>query len=377
LFLSHSIYWTTYFIAPIPSFFLLVGPSSYLYVRSILTDNATLKKTDYLHFFIFILAFLGAIPFVFTSWQYKIEVATNLQSNQWNLAKYRINKIVPNAINQAIRPPHIILYMILQWRLVYKAFYKKSKSLSNAKQTLLIKRWMLLYCSIFSVMAIAAIFIVLNNLSQTDKTGFISNAYIPLLFCTIGFIMLILALMIFPNITYGLPISHLHLPQLDQHQNVKLINVVETNQTNNVIASQTKENDTQKDGIETNVSMQLLHKDYVDEIEALINNKVLNKFYLNLDCSLNTLSIDINVPTHHLTYFFNEIMEIKFIDWRNNLRIEYAIELFKKDDINLLTIEAIAQKSGFSAHSTFIRAFKNKTSKTPSEYIKQIKCIGD
>ena len=372
LFLSHSIYWTTYFIAPIPSFFLLIGPSAYFYVRSILNDDTTFKKTDYLHFFIFILAFLGAIPFVFTSWQYKVEVATNLQSNHWNLAKYKINKIVPNAINQAIRPPHIILYMILQWRLVYKAFYKKNSIQSNPTQTLLIKRWMLLYCSIFSVMAIAAIFIVLNNLSQTDKTKYLSNAFVPLLGCTIGFIMLIVALMIFPNITYGLPISHLHLPLLQQ-QNDELIHLVEIPQFNTDIAAQVEESDAQKDTTDSNPLLQLFCDDYVVEINILIENSIKEGCYLQADCSLGRLAIAIKVPLHHLSYYFNDIIKIKFTDWRNDLRIAYAINLMNSASIDNITLEAIAEQSGFTSRSTFIRAFKNNTTFTPSDYIMQLK----
>ena len=59
------------------------------------------------------------------------------------------------------------------------------------------------------------------------------------------------------------------------------------------------------------------------------------------------------------------------------MKSAYAIELINTDDIHSQTIEALAAKSGFAAHSTFIRAFKNKTSKTPSEYIKHFKQMGE
>ena len=33
------------------------------------------------------------------------------------------------------------------------------------------------------------------------------------------------------------------------------------------------------------------------------------------------------------------------------------------------TLEALAQESGFNSRGTFIRVFKKKTGKTPSEYL--------
>jgi AraC-like DNA-binding protein len=378
LFFSHSIVWTAYFLAPAPSFFLLIGPSSYLYVRSILKDDATLKKTDYLHFFIFMLVFVGAMPFALTSWQYKIEIATNVQSNQWNLAKYKINKILPHVINQAIRPPHILLYMILQWRLVYKAFYKKSSNLSNAKQTLLIKKWMLLYCTIFSVLAIAATFIMFNNLSHTNKNGFLSIDFVALLSCTIGFIALIMALMLFPNITYGLPVSPVHFPTQPYHiKSDELIKLIETPQSPAFLVAQAEEDDVQKDITDTNPLMQLFCDDYIAEIKNLIENCIKEGCYLQADCSLSKFSTTVDVPAHHLTYYFNDIVKIKFTDWKNDLRIAYAMNLMSSASMDTLTLEAIAEQSGFTSRSTFIRAFKNKTKLTPSDYIKHIKLIAD
>jgi AraC-like DNA-binding protein len=378
LFLSHSIVWTVYFLAPVPSFFLLIGPSSYLYVRSILTDNATLKKTDYLHFFIFILIFLGAIPFVFTSWQYKIEVATNVQNNQWNLAKYRINKILPHAINQAIRPPHIIMYMILQWRLVYKAFYKKNRIQSNPKQTLLIKRWMLLYCSIFSLISITGTLIMINNLLNIEKTNFELNTSVLFLLCTIGFVLLNVSLLLFPNITYGLPVSPVHFPPQPYHiKSDELIKLIETPQSPAFLVAQAEEDDVQKDITDTNPLMQLFCDDYIAEIKNLIEKCIKEGCYLQADCSLSTFSTTVDVPAHHLTYYFNDIVKIKFTDWKNDLRIAYAMNLMNSASMDTLTLEAIAEQSGFTSRSTFIRAFKNKTKLTPSDYIKHIKLIAD
>jgi AraC-like DNA-binding protein len=88
---------------------------------------------------------------------------------------------------------------------------------------------------------------------------------------------------------------------------------------------------------------------------------------------LGRLAIAIKVPLHHLSYYFNDILKIKFTDWRNDLRIAYAINLMNSASMDTLTLEAIAEQSGFTSRSTFIRAFKNKTTLIPRDYIKQLK----
>lgn len=78
------------FITTIPSFFFLIGPLSYFYVRSIIRDNSKLSYTDYIHFALFIIAFLGTMPTLFSSWAHKQEVADILISNNWRIKKFKI-----------------------------------------------------------------------------------------------------------------------------------------------------------------------------------------------------------------------------------------------------------------------------------------------
>jgi AraC-like DNA-binding protein len=116
----------------------------------------------------------------------------------------------------------------------------------------------------------------------------------------------------------------------------------------------------------------LFSADYIEKIELAINDIVKNENYLETDFKLSNISSISGLPPHHLTYYFNTILELSFSDWRNKLRIEYAIQLLKDGQSNHLTLEAISTKIGFSSQSTFIRAFKLQTGKTPSEYIKSL-----
>lgn len=54
------------------------------------------------------------------------------------------------------------------------------------------------------------------------------------------------------------------------------------------------------------------------------------------------------------------------------LRVDHAKQLLKEGKTDDLTIQGIAQKSGFSTRSSFYNAFKTVTGITPTEYLKNM-----
>ena len=102
------------------------------------------------------------------------------------------------------------------------------------------------------------------------------------------------------------------------------------------------------------------------------NWKKENKF-LNIDSSIYKLAEEINLPIHHVTYFFNQINNEKYIDWRNRLRVEYAISLIDNQKNFDKTIVVLGKECGFRSYATFIHCFKQVTGKLPKEYIKESK----
>jgi AraC-like DNA-binding protein len=70
-----------------------------------------------------------------------------------------------------------------------------------------------------------------------------------------------------------------------------------------------------------------------------------------------------------VNYYFNQVNDEKFIDWRNNLRVDYAINLIKNELGIKKTLEAIGNESGFRSYSVFRQAFKRRTGTVPKEFI--------
>ena len=162
--------------------------------------------------------------------------------------------------------------------------------------------------------------------------------------------------MFFPNIMYGLPI-------VNQYQPIK--DVIPTDG----ISIQENYLEVTDFSSEKRKELELFSPEYIQNIEAMLQDSITLQLYLQVDCSLSQVSEQLRIPAHHLTYYFNNIKKESFSNWRNNLRVAYAIRILSDDTFNQLTIEGIGEKVGFKSYSTFIRSFKKVTRKTPSDYI--------
>ena len=103
------------------------------------------------------------------------------------------------------------------------------------------------------------------------------------------------------------------------------------------------------------------------QIDQFMNEK---KPFLKQSLSIHELSAEIGVPVYTLSRIINTVKGINYNKWLNQYRIAYFIELYQKTDNQQLTLEALAQKTGFISRVTFIKSFKNEMNLTPSQYIK-------
>ena len=86
-------------------------------------------------------------------------------------------------------------------------------------------------------------------------------------------------------------------------------------------------------------------EDYMNKIRLLLENWTNQNKFLEADTNVHSLAKDINLPVHHIRFFLDKINNERYIDWRNRMRIEYAI----------------------------MQNFKQFTGKLPNEYIREIK----
>jgi AraC-like DNA-binding protein len=106
------------------------------------------------------------------------------------------------------------------------------------------------------------------------------------------------------------------------------------------------------------------------EISEAIKEYLVGNPCIRPGFNLTQMSLEILIPKHQLTYFFNVHLKITFNDWKNEIRITHFIGLAKNGQAINNTLESLSQSSGFLSRSKFIDLFKKNTGMTPSEYIK-------
>ena len=325
----------------------LLGPFAFLYVRSTLKDCNSFGKYDWVHFIVFTIIYLGRLPHCFLSWDTKLLMADELINHQWiNVNYWSFNFILPLNLNYQLKALHFLLYISATWYLILKNKFKNPSLIEGSKQTKTVENWLYLFVGIVSFLSILFALIVLKLLDAKDKISFRVEGNILFSLIFIGFLILILGLILFPKILYGKPFENASL-----------------------MISEDKISESKKDKIEK-FSFDL---DYIEEIKLLLEKWKVEKKYLDIDSSTFSLSKDINIPNHHVTYYFNNSSDEKYIDWRNRLRIEHAIGLIKNKEGFHKTIESLGKESGFRANSAFLRCFKQFTGKLPNDIMKENK----
>ncbi len=95
--------------------------------------------------------------------------------------------------------------------------------------------------------------------------------------------------------------------------------------------------------------------------ESIVN--YVDHHYRESDMSLGRLADTFSYTEKYLSSLFKKNMQIGFISYLNNLRIQYANELIDKGE---QSISEIATACGYSDYSYFARVFKKRTGKTPT-----------
>jgi AraC-like DNA-binding protein len=106
---------------------------------------------------------------------------------------------------------------------------------------------------------------------------------------------------------------------------------------------------------------------YIQLLNVVMKEK---KPFLQKRYALNDLASDLKVPQHHLSYLLNNIFQVRFNDYINQLRIQYLEERLASEDLSHMTMEGLALEAGFSSRITFIRVVQKQTGQNPSTYFK-------
>jgi len=104
-----------------------------------------------------------------------------------------------------------------------------------------------------------------------------------------------------------------------------------------------------------------------------LNEKMKSdKYYLNPDLTLQSLAADLNIHANTISQTINEGLNKSFSDFVNEYRIHAVIKKLNDPEYSNITVLGMAYDSGFNSKTTFNRAFKKLTGRTPISYKEQL-----
>ena len=319
----------------------LIGPVLYWYIRSVLTDNSKLKRRDAWHFIPMVIFFIISLPNAFVPWPEKVKAARSLVEDTGFIQIYKATllfDIIPPVVMFLSRLFLVLGYTLWSFGLFINYLIKKRSSSVLSKQHFM-KKWLFNLLGFMLVLVVSQILLVVQSFKMHFSDLFFTVNIIRIISVT-GLLGLLISPFFFPAILYGLP----QLPEKLRKKKEEHLKPFET----------------RKQNFET---------EYLHSIDKTITVSMKEQQpYLQHDCNLAYFSKLINVPTHHLAYYFREVKKQPFNDFRNEWRINHAKALIEEGKANEITLEAIGSLSGFSSRNAFIADFKKIEGISPGVY---------
>lgn len=121
------------FKLPITLVFLL-GPISYLFIRTLLKNETKFNNTDWLHLIPFVVYFIELLPFFLKSGEHKLQIINNIGNQDLiKLIELEVG-FFPNSIHTALMQLSNAIYLIAAFN-CYRSYYKINDVLSNKEQS--------------------------------------------------------------------------------------------------------------------------------------------------------------------------------------------------------------------------------------------------
>ncbi len=314
----------------------LIGPMLYWYIRSVLSDNSHLKKTDLWHLLPMLVFLVATLPHLFSPWAHKVEIATRIIQDSSFFVNYNHTVLykVPAILVFLSRPLLILAYASWSTRMIIR-YLKQKRGISVLSQQQFMTKWLTVLLVFLFIHIFSQILQIYQSYSVRNIISFYTLNLLQIL-SGAGLTGLLISPFFFPTILYGLPrmpVSKGILKPLEQQT------VVLPGEDQKILSS--------------------FEADYLDLITQKAESCMEQlRPYLQTDCNLAYFAKLINIPVHHLAYYFREVKNQSFSDFRNEWRVNHAKKLIAEGKANELTLEAIGLLSGFSTRNTFFTAFK-------------------
>jgi AraC-like DNA-binding protein len=330
--------------------YALSGPSLYFYFRTTLNGgDARIRGWDYLHFLPAFVLLLNVFPHILTPFDYKLEMANELIRNTSNVIMID-QPIISSKLSFAIRPFHVFIYIIICAVTYFRHVKQQQESLIPVFKIRWNRNWyfiflLFLFFTFLPYLIISIIYLLYGAEVLTNQF-----VIMTINVSTASFFFSNLSILLFPKELYGIPFLGKLIRNLGDEQS-EMENDIHFNKK---------------------ASSFFLAPKRLTEISEAIKEYLIGNPCIRPGFNLTQMSLEILIPKHQLTYFFNVHLKITFNDWKNEIRITHFMLLVKNGQAINNTLESLSQSSGFLSRSKFTNAFKKSQGKTPSAFLKKL-----
>ena len=183
----------------------LIGPMLYWYIRSTLTDNFHLKLPDLLHFLPSLVFLAAALPYILTSFSYKMGIAKEIVKDVGFLGTYKFTVLSEIFSNMAVylsRPFLVLVYTLWSAGMLIRYWVQGKESHVLSGQIFMIK-WLSVFLGFQLLLSICHLTSIFISFSEGSDVFFTLN--VLQLLSGLGFIGLLGSPLFFPNILFGMP----------------------------------------------------------------------------------------------------------------------------------------------------------------------------
>jgi AraC-like DNA-binding protein len=334
-------------------FSLITSPLAFLYVRSVLYQEHTLKSKQYQYFIPAFIYGLTFIPFYLLPADQKELVISRILMNK-KVIVVDLDGVLPAGWGILLRIGYGLSFAIAQFFLIRKTkaiARKQGLELLNNHETY---KWLnyftiwLLF--IYSLLWFVFINFLLKGWLTLDLSNYINAPQAISVAISLSILFTCFYLLFNPTILYGFR----RLP--------------------------TQESSSGKEELlhsATDLEHHVALKRPVEEPEhdykpIIINYFTQNKPFLRAGYKINDLSDELGIPVYLLSASINKAFGLNFNELVNNYRVDYIADSLKSSDKEHgYTLDALAAFGGFNSRNTLINAVKKKTGETPTAYFGQ------
>lgn len=330
-------HFTWFFLWPLLPYNLIFIPI-YYYFKIILTDQFTWDKAELILLIPFLLGFIdvGYVYFQPESF-YKELLSEAISTPEKRLnAQYWLLSLDQHLLMRHLWQLGVLISLFPEIK-----FFIKNGEDDDLKNIL--NKWLMIFWGILVIMAVLAIIYALEKMKLLNifdsliiigGNGGIITSFLYIALFLIGIIPIY-----FPSILYGYP-----------QRPTRSTNFISIEQPDDL-----------KFGLEK------------EEVLAKFNGLKENKYYLLKNFNLTECARELEMPSHHISYFLKQHYGLSFAAYKNTLRTEHAKKLIEEGYLENNTIDALAEECGYASRTSFSKTFKNVTEVSPSQYVSNLK----